>query len=576
MQHHPLYLTAALIAIILFAGNCRKSEHSLETGGTGAAISFSIAGRVLDKDNQPVAQARVTAGGVSANTDIDGYFRLNNVTAPRETAYVQVEKPGYFPGSRTFVATTSGALNFVSIRLIPKDNTGSFSAAAGGKVTLPGGSSITFQANGVTDASGNAYTGTVSVAAFFIDPTADGFRSIMPGDLRGINAAGQETGLQSFGMMAVELSTPGGQQLQLAAGKKATMRFQIPAAILSQAPATIPLWSFDQAKGLWKEEGSAAKQGNEYVGEVSHFSFWNCDYPFPLVNFQATIKDQNGAPIPHALVVIKKTGDGSSGAGYTDSSGVVCGKVPANQPLELKVYNRCGGVIFTQNIGPFSSNTNLGILTVNVPAQAVVTISGTAVDCGSGPVTNGYVNVYLEGMNYRTSISNGSFSLTITRCTNATVQAQVLAVDVAAGQQGATTTFNVSSGPLNTGQLTACGVSSTQFINYTLNATNFGFMSPPDSVMFFRNGTSTNMLTGNNFTGNQLMMQYEGTSTGAFTAKYIEILHGNKLYRSQTGTVNITQYGNVGDFILGNFSATVTDSTATYPVTGNFKALRVQ
>jgi hypothetical protein len=35
------------------------------------------------------------------------------------------------------------------------------------------------------------------------------------------------------------------------------------------------LWSFDEAKGLWKEEGQAIKTGSNYVGDVSHFSFWN-------------------------------------------------------------------------------------------------------------------------------------------------------------------------------------------------------------------------------------------------------------------------------------------------------------
>jgi hypothetical protein len=576
MKRHPLYLFAALMAVMLVAGNCRKSELSLENNAN-TEITISIAGRVLDKDNMPVGQAQVSAGSVTGTTDVNGYFRLNSVRTNKDAAYVKVEKLGYFPGSRTFVATSSSAVNFVRIRLITKEHTGAFQSAAGGKVDLPAGGSITFQANGVVDANNNSYSGTVNVSAFFIDPTDADFRSIMPGDLRGLNTSDRENGLQSFGMMAVEIRNTTGQKLQLASGKKATVRFPIPASISAQAPATILLWYFDEAKGLWKEEGSATKQGNEYVGEVSHFSFWNCDAPFPLVNFQAVVKDQNGAPVANALVIIKRIDNGSSGAGITDSSGSVCGKIPANQPLELKIQDRCNTVIHTQNIGPFSGNTNLGTITVTVNPPATVTISGTAVTCASTPVTNGYVNVYLEGMNYRTAVNNGNFSVTISRCSNTPVQAKVLAVDVAAGVLGTNTILNVSSGAVNAGQLVACGVTSTQFINYTLGSSNYAFAAPPDSILFYLSThASANVLMGDDRGTNNLMLQYTGNSTGTFPLQFLSLKRGNKYYYGQTGNINITQYGNAGDFVQGTFTTTVSDSTNNFPMTGTFKALRTQ
>src|SRR5688572_12212946 len=100
-------------------------------------------------------------------------------------------------------------------------------------------------------------------------------------------------------------------------------------------------------------------------------------------------------------------GDNGLGYGRTDSSGRVKGKISANESLVLSVMDRCNALFHTQNIGPFSGGVNLGTITVNyVPAGPVIII-GTVVNCSNNPVTNGYVNVYLDGINRRTKINNG-------------------------------------------------------------------------------------------------------------------------------------------------------------------------
>jgi hypothetical protein len=106
----------------------------------------------------------------------------------------------------------------------------------------------------------------------------------MPGDLVGLNENNERGALGSLGMVAVELVSASGDPLQVKEGKKVTMKVNVPAAMLATAPATIPMWYFDEARGYWTREGSAELQGNQYVTEVPHFSFWNCDAWFDLVN----------------------------------------------------------------------------------------------------------------------------------------------------------------------------------------------------------------------------------------------------------------------------------------------------
>jgi hypothetical protein len=569
-----------LLAILILAGYCRKAEFSLEGGSNQSTITFSISGRVLDNTNIPVSGAQVKAGSVITTTDVNGNFSLDNVSAKKDAAFVKVEKNGYFTGSRTFVAHAQ-TVNYVDIKLINKEVTGNFSATGGGAVTLPAGGSITFQPNGMVDANGAAYSGSVTVSAFFIDPTVEGFTSIMPGDLRGITTANEERGLESFGMMAVELNAAGGQKLQLASGKKATIKFPIPAALLSQAPATIPLWHFDETDGMWKEEGSATKQGNEYVGEVSHFSFWNCDAPFQLVNFEATVKDQNGNAVVNAEVIIKKISDGSLGCGRTDATGKVSGKVPANEALQIKIKDRCQAVLHSQNIGPFSSTANLGTITVTVNPSTTVTITGTAVNCTNAPVTNGYVHVLLDGFSFRSNVNNGNFSITIQRCINTAANATVSVTDIASNQQSTPSTLNVTSGAVSAGQINACGTSTASYINYTIDGNQYALTHPQDSVRA-TTFTSQPITTIEGSTRSQpfdyISFNFQGFNTGTSEMQNLFAMVNNTTMRKEgTININITEYGTVsGSYIAGNFTGNLRDSmnTTLHPITCNFRVRR--
>jgi hypothetical protein len=106
---------------------------------------------------------------------------------------------GFFKGIKTYIATANKSA-FFRIKLIPKTSAGTVNGTAGGVVTLTSGLSINFPASAVVNASTNAaYTGTVTVAAFYINPTATDLNSIMPGDLRGLNTDGELKLLTTYG-----------------------------------------------------------------------------------------------------------------------------------------------------------------------------------------------------------------------------------------------------------------------------------------------------------------------------------------------------------------------------------------
>jgi hypothetical protein len=591
MKQHRTLLHAFLL-ICIFYLSCNKTGTSDSNNiYTPEYVSSDLSGRVTDDAGKPVQGAIVKAGSVSVTTDIDGAFTISNVTIDKKAAFIKVEKEGFFPGTKTLVAIANKN-NQVAIRLIRKTVAGTIAGSAGGSVTVPSnGGAIAFEANSFVNPSTNSpYTGTVTVHAFFINPEASNFNDIMPGTLRGINDANQETGLQSFGMMAVELAGSGGEKLQLAPGKNATLEFPIPASLQAEAPATIPLWSLNETTGLWKQEGSATRQGTKYIGKVTHFSFWNCDAPFPVIDFTGIIRNHEGTNMAGAEVVISvppgsSTAGSMSGSGLTSADGVVTGKLPANKTLQLKIYDKCRTLLHTQNIGPFTTTADLGVITVNSsPSQ--VTFAGQVRNCFNEPVANGFVTVKLENIYFNIPVTNGNFTTTITRCNNSSATATMIAFDATNQQMGPEVSIPVSGSTVNAGTLVACGTTSDTYLRYTLNGVNYELLPPTDTLRFFYQQNPNREITSIEATRQgqpylDIVFFFTGPQApGIHPVAIIEVLHGDSttLY-FHNGTINadITEYGTAPDgYVSGTFSGTVRNPQGTeiVPINCSFRVKR--
>jgi hypothetical protein len=573
-----LVLTAIMI---VFA--CKKTANNEsgepENPNPIEYVTANISGQVLDENGKPVYGAFIKAGIASTTSDTSGNFSINNVNLDKNAGFIQIEKEGFFKGSRT-ILVHEGVINYVSVQLIKKTVSGTVSGSTGGNITVRGGGSIVFtDSSFVTTAGNSAYTGTVSVSAYFINPIASNFTEIMPGALRGINAKNEETGLESFGMMAVDLTGASGEKLQLAPGKTATLTFPVPSALESQAQFNIPLWSFNDSTGLWKEEGVARRQGNNYVGTVSHFSFWNCDFPYSLVDFKAVFQDQNGNALYPARVVLRNAHDTLStlGYGYTDNTGRVSGKIPWERTLFLQVYNKCKVLVYAKKIGPFSTTADLDTIKAVIPSD-LITITGTAIDCNALPVKNGFVDISIDSVHNRAAITNGSFSLTVARCGTFPFTAVVSAYDLANDQKGVSTNLAVTSSNVNTGQLGACGSSLGNYLKYTINGVTTSFVSPADSLTSWSSPNSytiwaTRKMPGGGTSPDQsVFLQFWATSTGTVPAIEVYMLAGQNYYFNKPQfpvNMNITEFNPSVALFGGNFTGEIKDSLANAFVNTN-------
>jgi len=361
----------------------------------GATMSMSIGGRVTDEWGFALWGATVRAGcgaGVRTTTDGFGVFLLEGVGVFEQLAKVTVEKEGYLNGSRSFVPgdNAAGTVSYVSITLLPKILAGTVNGAAGGAVALEG-VTITFPANAFVR-DGQPYTGAVNIALNHIDPTSEDLERQMPGMLMGVLDE-QPQLLLSYGMIGAELTDNTGSTVQLAPGSPATVRFPVMPDQQADAPQVIPLWWFDEDLGYWVQEGEAQRVGNEYVGQVAHFSWWKIDVPANFVLLKGPVIDQTyGTFLANARVVLLSQTMGS-GTTYTNGMGEFSGLVPIGETLTLQVWLPCGPLgtyvlVYEEEVGPFQADSGISIV-VAVPTQSLV--MGNVLDCASVPVEQGYV-----------------------------------------------------------------------------------------------------------------------------------------------------------------------------------------
>ncbi|MBK7888854.1 MAG: carboxypeptidase regulatory-like domain-containing protein [Bacteroidetes bacterium] len=402
--------------LIGFTFSCNKDENN-ETPDASGSYTITIAGQIKGENGLPLVNASIQVGNKSAQTDNNGIFLIEKVSVNKTRAVVKATKSGYWDRAVGFIPNT-GAIQYCNFVMPLKTNSPAFQSATGGTLTISGATLI-FPPNAFVTSSGSTYSGMVTVTAKHLPVNDPNFGALIPGgDLMAESTSGDIVKLESYGMIGVEISDNLGNSLQLAPGKLATIQLPIDAGQLAGAAATIPLWYFDESKNMWVEEGFATKQGNKYIGEVAHFSWWNCDEPFPPATIQGYVYDCNGLPLANVTIY-----HNNNGSVYTNQNGFYSGQI--NSTLSSTVFARFGTI--TSGIVSIPALTAGQIY--NVPdftfsCDSMSKLKMQFVDCNNMPVNP---MVYISngaGYSYIQPI-NGSIN-TLVPCGTATIIANYL------------------------------------------------------------------------------------------------------------------------------------------------------
>ena len=143
--------------------------------------------------------------------------------------------------------------------------------------------------------------------------------------------------------------------------------------------------------------------------------------------------------------------------------------------------------------------------------------------------------------------------------------------------------YIIAAGDNDLGMIQACGVTTQEFCNYSINGINYSLSSPADSFYTSNNGTPTSIniaafaLTGNRWI--QITSDYANVTVGGTETLYdfqaAELPDSASIFTPIN--VHITEFGAVGEYMSGNFSGTMLNffnQSIAYTITCSFRIRR--
>ncbi len=578
----PIFLTLIISSALVYYG-CKDNSTNppVETGGQ--TVTTSITGTVLDESNAPITGAQVKTAGQTTSTNSNGVFIFSGIQVPANRYVVNVEKSGYFKGSYADAPAANGT-STIKIYLMATGTTQTINSSSGGEAALQNGSKVVLNANSVANSDGSVYSGNVNLSVGYLDPTSENFSNLVPGgDMQAQRSDNSQATLYSYGIIKVVMKGDGGEDLNLKSGSQSEITVDIPTSMASNAPTTIPLWHYDETTGLWVEEGTATKQGDKYVGTVSHFSDWNCDVPEGTATVSGLVVDCNNQPVQGISVHIGQVNMRTGADGRFER------RVPANTAFEVQVL---GSANFGLGSDPVAvpalaegTTHDVGTLHVDCPAY----VKGL-IRCGTD-IKFGQVAISWDGgYNVQYTESDGSFKLATdigkpAQLTVYTFDGSYTSMDI--------TTPSTRGNTLDLGTIQVCEQVQTGDNKFTVNGSGynnttltfasdtnqvFGYYVPSDSLSYI----FMYKITGTDTT--ELWFTFYGTATGTASQISMFFYHNSEIFYAVEGlpgsssTVNITKYGGIGGLIEGTFSGTLTTYMGGTGVTisnGEFSVIRL-
>ncbi|MFK8104178.1 MAG: carboxypeptidase-like regulatory domain-containing protein [Saprospiraceae bacterium] len=584
-------LTSFLIIslCIIFFTNCRKDEGLTTTKNQfelpQKEVTASIMGRVLNEQGEVLENVLITLNNETTTCDRNGVFNFQNKKINSYGAVLSFEKEGYFTVQK-LVRTDEGEKAYLEVMLMQRLLTASFQANQGATIQTLNGAKVKIPANAIQTNLGSNYNGTVSVYARWLNPTAPNLVLEMPGDLRGISEQEELVQLATYGMIGVELIGESGEELQLNGSQKASIEMPIPTDLLANAPNTIPLWHFDEQTAHWLEEGTASLQGNTYVGEVGHFSFWNCDFPFESVFLKGLVLNEDtGLGMPNQRIEIKIDTESRVGIGFTNAAGYFSGAVPKGEVLHISVKDVFCGTTYGITVGPFTTDPNLSVL-LTIPTNGLdyLHVTGSLVDCNENPLVDGYVKIVNDNNSLGSIFStddNGNFAGDFIFCTNIPTSISVKGIDFNAALESEVTSYSIVTGQtdLDISTIEVCEEFDSKFFYYQIEGGETHFITSAFALMTVTiPGTPPNLFVSVNGPAGTVSpyLIIEDPALGINAVSNMRLVNtSNSLLvcnPCENLVATVLEFGEEsGDLIKGSFSGTVDDNGVPVAVSGKFR-----
>jgi Carboxypeptidase regulatory-like domain len=561
-KRYSLLLPLLLVSILFFYNSCKDNSTNPTNNNGGETVSTTISGTVLDESNTPIVGANVSSAGQTAVTNNSGGFTFSGIQVPKDRFVVNVTKSGYLKGSYADSPVANGS-STIKVYLMTPGTQQTVSSTSGGEVALQNGSKVMLNANSVASSDGSTYTGNVNVSVGYLDPTSENFSAVVPGgDMQAQRSDNSSATLYSYGIIKVQMKDDSGNDLNLKSGSNSEITVDIPQSMQTSAPATIPLWHYDETTGLWMEEGTATKQGDKYVGTVSHFSDWNCDVPEGTATVSGLVLDCNSNPVPGISVQIGQV------SVITGADGTFSRRVPANTAFDVQVTgSRNFGLVSTPvHVDALTEGTTHDVGTLNVDCP--VYVKGL-IKCGTD-IKYGQVTISWDG-GYNTQFTEGDGSFKLATDVGKNADVSIYTVDGNFTSMTITTP-TVRGQVLDLGTIEVCSQVQTGDNKVTIDGSGFSnktFAFTTDTTQVFGYFDPTDSLTwiwmGQFFAPDTILfyLTFNGVGTGSQSNVGEYFFHNSQYYYGADGfpnttvSLNVANYGGIGGLIEGTFGGTL-------------------
>ena len=385
-------LLASIIGLSLI-GCGGSSSNDPVTPPTENTIQKQVSALILTATGNTINNAKIKVAGQTFTTDPAGQASFSvNIPQTAQYVVVQIEKAGFVSQSLRIKAAE---LENISARLLMVKNLIEVVAIEQAQVIESSelNASITIPENAFVRPNGQLATGKVIVEFTPWDIQSTDLTA-MPANGVAQNNQNDIVDLISAGMISATFKNEQGETLQLASGKTADLMMDLPIDNIANEEMTvgteIPMWYFDEAKGLWIEEGvghvvesAQSSTGLAVHATVSHFSTWNWDLEFENAGtlFVQCMADGQALPC-HAMAEIRLN-DGSRVTKYSHIpiDGLEIVNIPTQASIAWKAYGVKNGLIgqaHSSTISPIIIQLQMPTTKNNVSCELA---DGTATSC---------------------------------------------------------------------------------------------------------------------------------------------------------------------------------------------------
>jgi hypothetical protein len=238
----------------------------------------------------------------------------------------------------------------------------------------------------LVDADGHAPAGMVDVQLSTVDLDSPGQ---MPGNYTVLLPDGRVRAMQSYGAGIVEIYS-GNTQYNLRPGAQATLVLPVDPTQLHSGgtiPSSIPLLTYDVARGVWLRDGTANLQTvdgrRDYVATVTHFTAYNTD----LIKTDQSciaVQNQDMPPNYNLEITIPRPGGAAPEKVLRNVTGGTSEIAILNLPKETNIV--------LVPIRPTDTDPDPSVDSSNLPMGVFVVNTGAPQNMAWPTVPGGFVN----------------------------------------------------------------------------------------------------------------------------------------------------------------------------------------